>query len=272
MPSLFFRNRAQRNARPAREGETRRAPMSCAIEVKGLAQPVTVRENPRAQRMTLRVSGTHRGAVLTVPPHADLQDASKFLQKHADWIRRKMSDLPKAVPFADGAIIPLRGVAHQIAFVGPVRSRAVVWVEPGREAQGADAGEYPRLCVKGSLEHAPRRLLDWLKAQARQDLAEACAVHAARLGLSYRKITIRDQATRWGSCSSTGTLSFSWRLILAPHFVLDYVAAHEVAHLREMNHSPAFWAQVRATLPDMDHGREWLKRFGVELHRYGPER
>ena len=268
MRSLFFRNRAERNEALEPDTPPRKRPMSCAVEVKGIKQPVTIRENPRARRMTLRVSGTHRSAVLTVPPHADLKDANKFLQKHADWIKRKLSDLPKAVVFSDGEIIPFRGVRHQIAFVGNQRHKSVVWLEPGREASSADAGEYPLICVKGAQAHAPRRLLDWLKAEARRDLTDACDFHAARLGLTYSKLAIRDQATRWGSCSSTGTLSFSWRLILAPHFVLDYVAAHEVAHLREMNHSPAFWSLVKATLPEMDQGRQWLKRYGIDLHAY----
>ena len=270
MRSLFFRNRAQRNKKLDQAPVRQKRSLNRSVKVKGVAQPVTVREHPRAQRMTLRVSGTQRAAILTVPPHADLRDARSFLQKHADWLRRKLSDLPTSVPFEDGAIIPLRGVRHQIAFVGRVRSPAMVWVEPGREPSGPEAGEYPLICVKGDKALAPGRVAGWLKAQARQDLMEACAFHAARLGLSYKKIAIRDQSTRWGSCSSTGTLSFSWRLVLAPHFVLDYVAAHEVAHLREMNHSPAFWSLVRATLPDMEQGRQWLKTYGIDLHRYGP--
>jgi predicted metal-dependent hydrolase len=107
--------------------------------------------------------------------------------------------------------------------------------------------------------------VDWLKGEAARELKLRSAYHAARLGVEVRSITMRDQASRWGSCSSRGSLNYNWRLILAPPFVLDYVAAHEVAHLVEMNHSAAFWATVKRTLPDMERGRAWLKAHGREL-------
>jgi predicted metal-dependent hydrolase len=127
----------------------------------------------------------------------------------------------------------------------------------------------PRLYVSGGAVHASRRFTDWLKNEARHDLVNRVRVHAATLNCCPKRISIRDQATRWGSCSTTGTLSFSWRLIFAPPFVLDYVAAHEVAHLREMNHGPRFWRLVRDALPDMQKARSWLKLNGTELHRFG---
>ncbi|MEL7543611.1 MAG: M48 family metallopeptidase, partial [Pseudomonadota bacterium] len=102
----------------------------------------------------------------------------------------------------------------------------------------------------------------------RQDLTERVAFHAARLGLTPKRITVRDQSSRWGSCSTTGALSFSWRLVLAPPNVLDYVAAHEVAHLREMNHSHRFWNLVRQTMPEMDAAKAWLRENGAHLHAY----
>ena len=96
-------------------------------------------------------------------------------------------------------------------------------------------------------------------------------MHAANLGVEIKSISMRSQSTRWGSCSSTGKLNFNWRLILAPPFVLDYVAAHEVAHLLEMNHSRDFWDVVERTLPAMERGREWLRVHGRELMVYGIE-
>ncbi|MEM1307131.1 MAG: M48 family metallopeptidase, partial [Pseudomonadota bacterium] len=104
---------------------------------------------------------------------------------------------------------------------------------------------------------------------ARRDIEAAVALHADRLMLTPNRITIRDQVSRWGSCSSNGNLSFSWRLILAPSRILDYVAAHEVAHLEEMNHGPQFWALVRRSCPGTDEAKAWLDRYGIELHRYG---
>ena len=125
------------------------------------------------------------------------------------------------------------------------------------------------LRVSGRAEHAPRRLRDWLGEEARRDLDARVLVHTRALGVKAKRIAIRDQATRWGSCSTTGVLSFSWRLILAPPFVLDYLAAHEVAHLVEMNHSRRFWRLVERLCPGMMRAKAWLDAHGTDLHRYG---
>jgi predicted metal-dependent hydrolase len=167
----------------------------------------------------------------------------------------------KPVAFVRGAIVPLRGINHRIVPTGKVRGVVEVGVHEGERA----------LLVPGAPEHRARRLTDWLKAEAEKDLEKRCRVHAAALGVTVKSILMRSQATRWGSCSSTGKLNFNWRLILAPPFVLDYVAAHEVAHLVEMNHSPDFWDTVERTLPTMARGRDWLKAHGRELMVYGIE-
>lgn len=239
-----------------------RARQSEALEVSGLEAPVEVRRHPAARRMTLRVSRTQRAVIMTLPMKCDLKQAGEFLINHLDWVRERLTKLPDAQPFADGALVPLRGIPHEIAFRGPARGRGIVQTEARRETE-------PLLNVFGPREHAPRRLRDWLISQARSDLENAVAYHADRLGLKPKRITVRDQISRWGSCSSNGNLSFSWRLIMAPPGILDYVAAHEVAHLEEMNHGPNFWALVRKTCPEMDDAKRWLDGFGVELHRYG---
>jgi hypothetical protein len=131
--------------------------------------------------------------------------------------------------------------------------------------------DLPRLVVTGEAGHQARRLTDWLKSEVRQDLATRVQHHANALNCTPKRVSVRDQSTRWGSCSSTGTLSFSWRLIFAPAHVLDYVAAHEVAHLREMNHGPKFWRLVKQTMPHLHEARCWLKRWGAELHRFKAE-
>jgi predicted metal-dependent hydrolase len=131
--------------------------------------------------------------------------------------------------------------------------------------------DLPRLVVTGENGHQARRLTDWLKSEVRQDLSARVQHHAKTLNCSPKRVTIRDQSTRWGSCSTTGTLSFSWRLIFAPAHVLDYVTAHEVAHLREMNHGPKFWRLVKQAIPHMHEARCWLKRWGAELHRFRAE-
>ena len=157
--------------------------------------------------------------------------------------------------------MPLRGVSHAIVEIGSRRGPVV-------ELASCAAGR-PQLVVSGECDHVERRLRDWLAVEARRDLVERVAWHADNLCLKARRVTVRDQKSRWGSCSSNGSLSFSWRLIMAPPHVLDYVAAHEVAHLREMNHGPRFWALVAKTMPQCDESKRWLRTFGNELHRYG---
>lgn len=233
-----------------------------ALAVTGLDAPVEVRRHPSARRLTLRVSQTKRAVIVTVPTRCRIDEASLFVHRNLDWVRKRLEALPDVVPFADGMILPLRDVPHRIRFASNATKGAIVRIE--RAAQGM-----PEIIVRGRAEHCPRRLKDWLYAQAKSDLDRAVMVHATRLGLRARRLALRDQASRWGSCSSTGVLSFSWRLVLAPTSVLDYVAAHEVAHLAEMNHGPRFWSLVRQTMPDMDKAKAWLLHHGLALHRYG---
>lgn len=246
------------------------------VMIKGLNCPVEVRRSPRATRLSLKVSHTRRAAILTLPVRARLEDAGDFLARHIDWLRDQTCKLPKPVALTCGAVIPLRGIAHRIVFAGPVRNGGVVSRES--TGDGMSRGYWtdeilsetslPLLRVSGEREHAPRRLADWLKAEARGDLSERVAHHARALEVAPKRICVRDQATRWGSCSCSGLLSFSWRLIFAPAFVLDYVAAHEVAHLREMNHGPRFWRLVKDAMPEMNAARRWLRDHGAELHRF----
>jgi hypothetical protein len=125
------------------------------------------------------------------------------------------------------------------------------------------------LCVAGEPPHVDRRIGDFLKREARRDLEAASRRHASTLGVVFKRISVRDQSSRWGSCSNTGVLSFSWRLILAPSVILDYLVAHEVAHLAELNHSRRFWKLVRRMHPDCDRAKVWLDLHGTDLHRYG---
>lgn len=234
------------------------------LHLQGIPATVEVRHHPAARRMTLRVSRTGRSVIVTVPMTCDLEQAGQFVSRHLDWVKARLGSLPAPVPFKNGAEIPLRGIPHTVRFLGCMRRGPVVSIEEAADGQ-------KQLVVSGYLAHAPRRLLDWLVAQARSDLDERVAWHAANLKLRPRGIAVRDQVSRWGSCSSTGMLSFSWRLVLAPPLILDYVAAHEVAHLAQMNHGPRFWALVRQTMPRMDEAKQWLQVYGMDLHRFGSE-
>ncbi len=227
-----------------------------------LGAPVEVRRHPKARRLTLRVSRTRRAVIVTLPTQCDLGEAGSFVHRHIDWVRERLGNLPDPVPFEHRQVMPLRGVPHRIVFVQPQRGKGVVHLH--KPARG-----YKEIRVAVSDDNGPQRLRKWLFQQARKDLDARIIAHAERLRVRPKKLTIRDQTSRWGSCSSTGALAFSWRLVMAPPFVLDYVAAHEVAHLREMNHGPRFWALVDEAVPRMEEAKTWLQIYGMDLHRYG---
>ncbi len=233
-------------------------PASTTIDVNGRLVPVTVKVSARARSYRLTLPH-HADPVLTLPSGSRWIDAQAFLFRHRGWLAERLERAAPRTRFADGEWLPLRGLPHRIHATGRLRGHAGV---------GEVDGE-PVILVPGEALHLPRRLTEWLKAEASRDLVARSELHAATLGVTVRAVTMRAQATRWGSCSSEGRLSYNWRLVLAPPFVLDYVAAHEVAHLVEMNHSPAFWRTVERALPDMARGRDWLKRHGRELMGYG---
>jgi len=237
-------------------------PQAIEVVCDGAIHLVRLRRHRHARRYTLRVVAVTREAVLTMPPRGSFREARAFAEKHGAWIAARLGRLPQAAPFAHGTVLPLRGVPHAIIHRRGVRGTA--WIETDRDGERL-------LCVAGSTEYIARRIGDYLKREAKRDLAAAVAQHAERLGVTVRRIAVRDQASRWGSCSTTGVLSFSWRLILAPRHVLDYLAAHEVAHLTEMNHSPRFWRLVGRLCPDAARAKAWLDVHGTDLHRYGLE-
>lgn len=243
-------------------GRGREKSFKSELELEALGAPIEVRRHPAARRLTLRVSKTKRAVIVTVPAECRMEDAGKFLKSNLDWVRDRLGSVPAPVPFIDGARIPLRGRLHCVHFSGVARARAVVEI-------ANPAGAMPQLLVSGRIEHAARRLRDWLSEQARADLDSCVARHAGTLGVKARRISLRDQTSRWGSCTAGGFLSFSWRLILAPSHVLDYVAAHEVVHLVEMNHGPRFWKLVARCMPRLDEAKRWLRSHGADLHRYG---
>ena len=194
---------------------------------------VTLRRHPNARNYTLRLKSATGAPVLTMPRRGSLREARQFLDRHAGWLLREMDKLPKPRPIVDGA---------------------------------------PALVVAGDAAHLRRRVIDFLKREARRDLEPRVRQHAAALGVTVKAIRFRDQTSRWGSCTMSGHLSFSWRLIMAPSYVLDYLAAHEVAHLREMNHSRRFWRLCEALCPQTRQARAWLNAEGAKLHAIGCQR
>lgn len=217
--------------------------------------PVQVRQSAQAQRLTLRLDPSGTTLRVVTPPRVSAAEVRRFVERHEGWVQARLAALPVHTPFVVGAEVPIGGVPHIIrhdpAYRGPV---------------GPAEGSF---LVGGQAEFLTRRVRDWLMRAARRDISAHAHPMAARLGVRINAITLRDTRSRWGSCSTSGRLSFSWRLILAPATVLEYVVAHEVAHLREMNHSPRFWGLCAQLVPEIQAPRSWLRRNGARLLRYG---
>lgn len=214
--------------------------------------PITLRKSHRAQRVSLRVSSLDGRVTLSIPDGMDEAVALAFAEQKSDWIKRHLAkqDTPVIVGF--GQPVLYRGEEVPVA---QGRGQRALW-------DGA------AIRVPGGPAMAGARVKAFLKLDAKARLQEAVARYSAMLGRRVGKITLRDTRSRWGSCTASGNLMFSWRLAMAPDAALDYVAAHEVAHLVELNHSPAYWRVVQDICPGFDAPRRWLKTQGFRLHRY----
>lgn len=212
---------------------------------------ITLRRSARAKRLSLRISRLDGRATLTLPTRVPEREGVAFVRTREDWLRKHMADVTPEVQVQIGGSIPFRGqdLALVVGDVKRARLQGDTLILP---ADPAKVG---------------KRVAAFLKLQARDALAQASDRCAAALGKSYGRISLRDTRSRWGSCSSVGDLMYSWRLIMAPPHVLDYVAAHEVAHLQHMDHSPRFWATVERLFPDHKACRAWLRTHGTALHR-----
>ena len=211
---------------------------------------LTLRRSGRARRISLRISQLDGRVTLTLPEGVCEDEALSFARTKENWIRSHLQTRPEAAVIGYGAILPVEGVSHQVVQTG------------GRRVIRAD-GQI------GVPEGAVgRRLQSWLRELARDRLADASDRYSQSLGRPYSRITLRDTRSRWGSCTSKGALMYSWRLVLAPPKILNYVAAHEVAHLAEMNHSPAFWSTVERLYGPYRESRKWLRSQGNALHGY----
>jgi predicted metal-dependent hydrolase len=220
-----------------------------------IGAPVTIRISPRARRLSLRVDPARRGVELVLPRRFSPEMALRFVAAHRGWIAARIAAMPAPCHLGEGASVPVFGVPHR------VRRE----LDPNAPLVAIADGE---IRVKGDPAHLARRVRDHLTALAKRDFAARAHTTAARIGKSIGRVGVRDPKSRWGSCSSKGALSFSWRLVLAPEAVIDYVVAHEVAHLVEMNHGPRFWRLVASLVPDVPKSRAWLRRHRLELLAY----
>jgi len=212
---------------------------------------ISLRRSARARRMTLRVSGLDGRVTLTLPQRVPEAEGLGFARTREAWLRQALARRPDAAAAGPGTTLPVDGRQRLVVAAAVAAAR----VEADRIVLRADRPAGPQLAAV-------------LRALARRRIGAAVDRHAAVLGVRPARLTLRDTRSRWGSCSGAGNLMFSWRLILAPADVLDYVAAHEVAHLVRMDHSPAFWSVVADLLPGYHAPRLWLRRNGAELHRW----
>lgn len=221
-----------------------------------LGAPLAIRVSARARRIGLRIDAARRRVELVLPLHVPAELGLRFLRDKRGWIAARLDALPRPVPFIEGAVVPILGVPHRI--------RRTL----DRTAPPVAIGDR-EIRVRGDASYVPRRVHNHLAAMALDELLRRAKPLAARIDRKISRITVRDTMSRWGSCSSSGNLSFSWRLIFAPDAVFHYVVAHEVAHLVEMNHGPRFWRLVETLAPGNIRHRQWLDRHRAELLSYG---
>ena len=231
---------------------------SPTLDIGGIRVPLSLRINPRARRLIVRVAQSGGEVVLVAPSRRAMKDALAFAERQKGWIAARLSEQPPPIAFRAGAAVPIHGRPHIIEHAP--RERRGVWVEDGF---------WPALCASGEAAHLPRRVEEFLKRRARAQLTELTRAHCTALGLPLPRVALRDPVTRWGSCSHASGISYSWRLVLAPLGIANYVAAHECAHLVHMNHSKAFWRLLATLAPDVRESVRWLANEGRALHRYG---
>lgn len=217
---------------------------------------IILRKSKQARRISLRVSQLDGRVTLTLPHGVSTREAMDFAQDKGAWLRGHLAQRPKSVEVAIGVALPFEGALLQV--IGSAERRVRV---------AGDAILVPAK-TEAARARVAARLVGFMKSTARDRLAAASDHYAQMLGREYQRISLRDTRSRWGSCSSAGGLMYSWRLIMAPREVLQYVAAHEVAHLAEMNHSPDFWRKVDLLMPNYREPRQWLRSNGAQLHKY----
>ena len=224
------------------------------IEVCGQRVRIEVRRHHRAKRTSLRVAHTGQSLVLTLPMRGSLQKALAFVQQKSGWVQQRLAEMPKILTFNDVVSVSVLGVAHTLQ---------------RKQGRGITRIVDTRIEVYGSEAFSGRRLKDMLKKHMLEVCQRYVSHYTKVLNVSAKAVRVGEMKSRWGSCSASGRLAFNWRLVFAPEYVVAYLVAHEVAHLKEMNHSPRFWQQVALLCPSYMQARGWLKKNGQGLYRFG---
>ena len=235
-------------------------PSDRSLEIKlpsGKTTIIKIRSSSRAQRLALRILPSTGQAELVLPRHVSEQEAVTFLHQKINWLDQRLMKYLEPIPFKDGQVVPFLGEPLTIFHLES--SRRDIYKEKGR------------LIVTGPKVNLSKAIHDWYRREGGAEITFRVKEKSEMLDRTYGRLTIRDTKSRWGSCSSKGNLNFSWRVVMAPPYVLDYLVAHEVAHLSEMNHSARFWSLVESLSDESQRGRRWLRNNGHELHRYGVE-
>ena len=213
---------------------------------------ILLTRSPRARRFSLRVSRLDGRVTLSLPSRAREAEAMAFARAQEAWLRETLAGMPVQAGVTSGPEVPVEGRRLRL-IPGPGRAVRV---------------EGDSMLIPGDPAQAGVRAGAFLKALARERLVAASDRYAGMIGRQVERVTLRDTRSRWGSCARDGALMYAWRLVMAPASVLDYVAAHEVAHMVEMNHSDRFWAVVERLYPGWQQQRKWLHAEGQALHAF----
>jgi len=215
--------------------------------------------NPRARRLSIRIDSRAGEAVLIAPSERKLAEVVAFARTKTDWMRQRLAERPQGTPIAPGAVIDLFGKPTRLVAVGGAGAARLT-----EDAHG------PVIASGGEGEAYARRVENLFKRVARETLQTRTDVHLRTLGQRPVRMSIADPKSRWGSCSPHNrSIRYSWRVVMAPPAVIDYLAAHEVAHLVHADHSPAYWAVVQRLVGDHRPHRQWLREHGPALHAVG---
>ena len=252
---LFAKSGLAKRKAPGSAGKGGTSRVVGSVGTGERAVPLIARQSRRARRVALNIDPVEDAVELVLPRGVSLNEGLRLAEAKEGWILSRLALRPPKVAFEDGSVIPYFGIDHVIRHLP--NARGGVWREGNR------------ICVTGHREFTARRVRDWLKTEALRELTKRSHAKAALLDRRVKHVRLRDPKGRWGSCGPDGAINYSWRLILAPQLVLDYVVAHEVAHLVHNNHGVRFWRLVAKLTPGMESSREWLCHHGDRLMRYG---